>query len=176
MSFSDFLDAIQSPQLRNIAAHWNAARGAKRLPGWQDLDPSAIAPYLDVVWSWKYDHVTDTFIGRLAGGVIIEALGQNLKGKRMQDFFVGSRYEKIFARDRRVVIEPAFVRESGHVFLHANRYGLGERIIMPLGADGTRGDGIFGATIYSTDPNAPNSGTPTDRYEDATQIDFFALD
>jgi len=175
MSASEFLSAIQSPALRGIASHWNDARGAKRMPGWKDIDPAAIASHLDIVWSWKYDKEHDSFTGRLAGQTIIDALGGNLHGRRMQDFFSGKRFEGIFQRNRRIVTEPALVRETGHVFLLANRYGLGERIIMPLAADGIHGDGIFGATTYSIDPNAPLPVATADRYQEATQTDFFAL-
>jgi len=176
MSVTDFLGAIQSPPLRDIASHWNDARGAKRMPGWKNINPAAIARYLDIVWSWKYDREQDSFIGRLAGETIIDALGENLHGKRLQDFFVGKRFDGIFLRNRRIVTEPALVRETGHVFLLANRYGLGERIIMPLAADGTHGDGILGATIYSIDPGAPPPKATADRYQEATQTDFFALE
>lgn len=176
MSFQDFFTAIKSPGLRHIAQHWNAARGAKHMPGWKDIEPAAIAAYLHIVWSWKYDKEQDLFTGRLAGETIIDALGANLQGKRMQDFFTGKRFEGIFLRNRRVVTEPALVRETGHVFLLADRYGLGERIIMPLAADGIHGDGIFGATIYSIDPGAPLPSATADRYQAAIQTEFFALE
>ncbi|MGH6877952.1 MAG: hypothetical protein ACREHV_11340, partial [Rhizomicrobium sp.] len=133
-------------------------------------------PYLPIVWSWKYDKDTDTFTGRLAGETIIEALGANLRGKRLQDFFAAEWYPTVSRRNRRIVTEPALVREYGQVFLHANSYGLGERIIMPLATDGIHGDGIFGATIYSIDQNAPLPDAAEDRYQQATQTDFFAVD
>ncbi len=175
MSFKDFEATIKSSKLRSIALHWNAARGAKRMPGWRDIDPTAIAPYLNIIWSWKYDRRSDSFTGRIAGDDIIQVFGENLRGKRMKDFFAGKHYDMVFARHKRVVTEPAFVHGSGQVFIHAQRYGLGERIIMPLAADGVHGDGILGATIYSTNPNVQQDAIP-ERYLEAEKVDFFPID
>lgn len=176
MAFADFLAAIEAPSLREIATHWNDARGAKRMPRWEDIDPAKIAPHLSIIWAWKYERETDTFIGRLAGEAIIEAHRGHLRGKRMQEFFAGDQYAEIFGKDRRVVTEPAFARETGQVFSNVKRYGLGERIIMPLATDGVQGDGIFGATIYSINRLAPLPGVPANRPEMATRTDFFPVD
>ena len=175
MSFQEFFAAIESPDLCHIARHWNTARGSKRMPGWQDIDPSAIAPFLPIVWSWKYNNVTDTFTGRLGGDAITEALGESLRGKPMKEFFRGRQYDMVFARHKRVVTTPAFAHGSGPVFIHTGRYGLGERIIMPLARDGSRSDGIFGATIYAANPAGPPDETA--RQNLVTEaVDFFPLD
>ncbi len=175
MSFQDFLAAIKSPDLRSIALHWQAVRGSKRMPGWKDIDPAAIASYLRIVWSWKYDSASDTFTGRLAGDAIIDAFGENLRGKPMKEFFRGRQYERMFARHKRVVVEPAFAHGIGPVFLHAGRHGQGERIIMPLASDGIHGDGIFGATIYSPQPSAPPAEAARQTLL-VVSVDFFPLD
>ncbi|MDE2227954.1 MAG: PAS domain-containing protein [Alphaproteobacteria bacterium] len=175
MSFQDFLAAIRSPELRSIALHWQAARGTKRMPGWKDLDPAAIAPYLRIVWSWKYDSASDTFTGRLAGDAITDAFGESLRGKPMKEFFAGRQYERMFARHKRVVTEPTFAHGSGPVFIHAGRHGQGERIIMPLASDGNHGDGIFGATIYAPQPTG-QPGEAARQSVVAEAVDFFPLD
>ncbi|MBU6506987.1 MAG: PAS domain-containing protein [Alphaproteobacteria bacterium] len=175
MSFQDFFAAIKSPDLRRVALHWDTARNGRRMPGWKDIDPSAIAPFLPIVWSWKYDSATDTFTGRLAGDSITEAFGESLRGKPMKEFFRGRQYEMLFARHKRVVSEPAFAHGTGPVFIHAGRYGQGERIIMPLASDGIHGDGLFGATIYAPNPaGPPNEAQRQNLVTEA--VDFFPLD
>ena len=47
---------------------------------------------------------------------------------------------------RRVVTEPSAYRGAGRVFHQFERYGRGERIILPLG--GAHGGGVLGATDY----------------------------
>jgi len=175
MSFKDFMAVIEAPALRSVALHWQAARGARRMPAWKNLDPAAIAPYLGIVWSWKYDRISDSFTGRLAGDEITRAFGKDLRGKAMADFFAGWQFDLIFARHKRVVSEPAFAHGSGPVFIHAERYGVGERIIMPLAADGMNGDGVFGATIYAMPPNTPKKPTAPPEPQSETVV-FFPLD
>jgi len=175
MSFKDFVAAIESPALRSVAEYWGMARGSKRMPGWKDIDPAAIAPYLAIVWSWRYDRSTDSFTGRLAGDEITRAFGKDLRGKRMEEFFADWQYDLIFARHKRVAMEPAFAHGTGPVFIHAERYGLGERIIMPLAADGATGDGIFGATVYSMTPSTPSDPT-AQRNLKAETVEFYPLD
>src|SRR6185312_7778733 len=108
MSFESFLASIEAPALREVALYWQEARGSRRMPGWKDIDPAAIARHLPIVWSWKYDRHTDTFTGRLAGEEINEVFGKSLRGVPMKEFFADWQYDLIFARHRRVVTEPAF--------------------------------------------------------------------
>jgi hypothetical protein len=175
MSFESFLAAIEEQALREVALHWQAARGKKRMPAWKDLDPAAIAPYLPIIWSWKYDRGTDTFTGRLAGEAINAAFGKNLKGAKMSEFFADWQYDHIFARSKRVVTEPAFARGSGPVFIHAGRRGSGERIILPLAADGIHGDGILGATVYHWTGSRPER-TAAPPAAVSEKVEFFPLD
>jgi hypothetical protein len=155
MSFEKFETAIVSSALRAVARHWNAARGVRRIPGWTDLRPSAIAPHLPIVWSYKYDRAGDIFTGRLAGERISSIFGKNFRGIPMAEAYPSDEYPALFARSKRVVTEPAFMRGSGLVFRHLDRYGTGERIIMPLAEDGKYVDGILGATEYSMNATPP---------------------
>jgi hypothetical protein len=155
LSFEGFTARIESPALRDVARHWGDARAGRAMPGWSHIDPAAIARHLPMIWSWRYDRATDTFSGRLSGEAINEAFGKSLRGARMEEFFAPGQYERIFERHRRVVTEPCFAHGIGAVFIHADRYGEGERIILPLAEDGVTGDGIIGATLYRFVDNPP---------------------
>jgi len=148
MSFESFLASIESPALRDVARHWHQARGARRMPGWKDIDPAAIAPHLSIVWAWKYHRDTDTFTGRLSGEEISAVFGKSVRGAVMREYFSPSQYDVIFACYKQVVTEPALMHGGGPVFGHVERQGTCERIILPLAADGAEGDGILGATHY----------------------------
>jgi len=174
VSFDTFLTAVAAPALRDVALHWQAARGAKRMPGWTDIDPAAIARHLPIVWSWKYDRLTDTFTGRLSGEDINAIFGKSIRGVPMREFFADWQYDLIFARHKRVVTEPAFAHGSGPVFIHARRYGVGERIILPLAADGVHGDSILGATVYRI--TSDDRSHPALRVEPKFEaVEFFPL-
>ena len=175
MSFEAFLDSIVSPDLRAVAEHWRIARGSRAMPGWADIDATAIGRSLRYVWSWKYDRTSDSFTGRLAGEEIDRAFGKSLRGIAMTDFFSPAAYRKVFPRHRRVVTEPAFMHGSGLVFLHVDRAVIGERIILPLADDGVHGDGIIGATIYDAAVPVGKDGHVDPEFADEHEA-YFALD
>lgn len=156
--FAAFVARIQAPELIAIARHWGEARGNKSLPAWRDIDPVKIAPYLSIVWSWRYDRPTQAFTGRLAGDAITRAFDRSLRGVKLQDFFTGEGFLPVYERYKRVVSEPCFSRDSGAVFRHVDGVGVGERIIMPLAEDGRHGDSVFGATTYDLSQIARANG------------------
>lgn len=118
------------------------------MPAWSDIRPQAIARHLPSIWSWKLDPQTGILIGRLAGELIVNALGESLRGKTGEEFFKDRGGDAVIARLTRVVREPCFYHGSGSVFVHAHRAVQGERIIMPLSDDGETADGMIGMTIY----------------------------
>jgi hypothetical protein len=148
MSFEAFVRAIASPDLERVARHWHEVRGARQLPGWDDIRPSRIVAQLPNIWAYRYDRAADAFIGRLAGDRIERIFEKSLRGTPMVDMYPPADYPRLFARSKRVMCEPALFRGDGLVFNHLGRFGMGERIIMPLADDSVTGDGIFGATVY----------------------------
>jgi len=170
MTFAQFLAAIENSDLRAVAEHWNHARGSKKMPGWSDIDPVAIGKQLPIIWSWKYDRATDSFTGRLAGDEIDAIFGKTMRGADMREFFKDWNYDAIFARHKKVVATPCFAHGNGLVFIHYRRHGKGERIILPLAADGEYGDGIIGATVYRLGQSRTSQkiGAPEPVGEDVT--------
>ena len=148
MSFEAFETAIVSPALKSVARHWNEARGSRRMPGWNNIKPSAIAAQLSIVWAYKYDRASDSFTQRLAGTRITDIFGSSGRGLPMADIYPPKDFAVALARFKRVVSTRAFMRGNGVMFRHLDRYGSGERIMMPLAEDGLHVDGIFGATEY----------------------------
>ena len=156
MSFEGFDHAIMSPALRRVALHWNDLRGAGRLPIWSAIRPATIASQLPLVWSYSHDRSSDTFRGRLSGDFIDQFFGRNLKGVPMSELYARCDYPRFFERSKRVVCEPAFYLGEGMVFAHKDRYGQGERIMMPMSSDGETGDGFFAATDYRAIEGRPD--------------------
>ena len=146
--FSSFIEAIASPSLKRVAAHWNEARQGQRMPAWSALRPSAIARELPIVWAYKYDSEKDEFVGRLAGERTVETFGKSFRGLRLSDAQPPEAFSWVFDRLKRVVTEPALYGYAGCVFKQLHRYGSGERIMLPLSTDGLVSDGVVGATEY----------------------------
>jgi hypothetical protein len=156
MGYRSFLASIHSEDLRKVAKHWNEVRAARPMAAWHDIRPSAIAAQLTSVWVYRYDRETDTFTGRLAGDLIEQMLGKSFHGTPMREIYPAADYPRLFARAKRVTCEPALDHGHGTVFRHVDRYGEGERIMMPLGDDGIHGDGVLGATVYDFHRGTPN--------------------
>lgn len=161
------LESLASDDLKDIVRHWDSVRRGRLMPGWSDIDPTVIARHLPIMWSWKYDRAQDSFTGRLAGETINAIFGKSLRNANMKEFFAEWNYQEIFQRHRRVVMEPCIALGRGVVFVHAKRYGTGERVILPLAQNGTEGDGIIGATIYEWG-SASGSATASELKENVT--------
>jgi len=155
MSFQDLFEAITAEPLKNVAQHWNAVRGERLAPSWHDIQPSKIAGQLKLLWVYKYDPVTEQFTGRLAGNAIEAVFGKSFRGTPMRDLYPAEDYDRLYARAKRLLSEPALFHSEGKVFHHFERIGRGERIMLPLAEDGRHGDGILGVTIYELATGAP---------------------
>ena len=148
MPIDKLLTYLQEPSLHEIARFWNKARGGRRFPAWRDIDPVALAPHLPVLWAWRWDKAEQTFIGRLAGEAILDAMGPGFRGGRLQDYFAGRNAEIFMHRYRRILDQPAILVNRGFIFSLISGTGIGERLGLPLAEDGEHPDGVFGATIY----------------------------
>ena len=162
MCFQNLLQSIVSLELKRVAQHWNKVRGSRMMPGWSDVRPSEISAQLPMIWIYKYDRAADLFTGRLAGDLIEHIFGKSFRGTPMTELYPKEDYPRLFGRCKRVVCEPALYRAEGMIFKHVDRFGRGERIMMPLAEDGIVGDAIFGATAYQTINGKPATNIPED--------------
>lgn len=107
---------------------------------------------LPIVWAYAYDPDTEQFTGRLAGDKITQIFQKNFRGIQLAELHPPEAVGWIYHLLKRVVTEPALYHYEGQVFRQLERYGSGERIIMPLSSDGTQTDGLLGATEYTLHP------------------------
>ena len=123
-AFADFLNAIASPALKEVAQHWRDICRPDRLPGWKDIRPSAIKKHLPIVWCYDYDAQQDDFIGRLAGIEITGVSSKPFKGTRLSELRPKDVYPRSLMRAKRVVEEPAFYCGRGVVYKTAEQRGM----------------------------------------------------
>ena len=157
---SELFGAIASPALRAVAQHWFSARGAKKMPSWSDLSPKAMAPQLPLVWSLKYDSVTGEFTGRLAGDNIARLIGKGFRGLPLAQAQTPSAFGAMQPILNMVVSQPALYLGNGNIFQHENAFLAGERLLLPLAADGIHPDGLLGATEYDQTKNTAQGIQP----------------
>jgi hypothetical protein len=152
--------AVKSPEVKAVARHWAEVKGSRQMPGWGDIQPSRITRQLPIIWAYSYDRATDTFTGRLAGDRIEAMFGKTFRHTPLADIFPPGEYQDVFERAKRVIDEPAVYRCEGLVFRQLNRFGYGERIILPLASDGVHADGILGCTEYQSVEGACDTSRP----------------
>ena len=140
--------SIHSHNLKAVFAHWVEAKGAHAMPSWEQLSPARIAHQLPLIWAYRYDWEADKFLGRLAGDKICQIFGKNIRGLRLDEIFPPDAVDWTHRLYQRVVQEPALYHSRGAVFSHLKRWGIGERVILPLSSDGIVGDGLLGVTDY----------------------------
>jgi hypothetical protein len=161
---SEFIALISTPSLKAVAAHWDAVRGTRRMPSWEDLQPKAIGSQLAIAWSLKYDRADGSFTGRLAGDRINRLVGKNFRGLPLAQSQSPASFASMHPLLSRVVREPAAFCGYGMVFRQADRFIKGERIVLPLSSDGREADGLIGATEFQNADMIP--GEPVEPVTD----------
>jgi hypothetical protein len=156
--FGAFRDKIRSPALRALADDWNAARGARRMPSWDDVVPDAAAPYLGGMWAFDYHQSIGEFTGRLAGSAIMQNSGKSVLGMPLRDLHSPSALEAAQAVLMRTVSEPACSRWSGGLYRIGDKIIEGERLVLPMGADAAHPDGVLGASHFDSLPLSHRHG------------------
>lgn len=156
--FATFRARIRSPALRALADDWNAARGTRRMPFWDDVRPDATAPYLGSMWAFDYHRGSGEFTGRLAGSAIMQNFGRSFLGTSLRDLHTAPAFETAQAVLMRTVSEPACSRWSGGLYKIGDKIVEGERLLLPMGADAAHPDGVLGASQFDSFPLSHKHG------------------
>ena len=165
MDFEALLSAIESPSLKAVAPHWQAARNGTPLPSWQRLRPAQIAQHLSIIWAYRFDRSSRQFVGRLAGDRISECFGKNFRGAQLQDIHPPHGFEISYAAMSKVALTPAIYLNRGPLFRYMDRVVTGERIMLPLAGDGCTCDCVLGASQYPR-PTLFGKGAPVEVISD----------
>jgi len=150
MNIQDFIQSIESTDLRVVANHWCEARGDALMPSWEQIRPSRISAQLPLVWAYKYHRQTGQFTGRLASNRITQGFRKNFRGLRLEEAHPSDSLPWILQYMTRVVSEPTAYRTIGKLFKRGDRIIEGERIAFPLAVDGIHGDGVLGASSFQS--------------------------
>jgi hypothetical protein len=164
--FQSLIHRIQSPALRDVAQHWHDARGNNRMPSWTDLSFPTLSPHFKMLWGFQYDPETGDITGRLSGYKIGKWVGPDFQGGRLQDLwprsaqeatrpsklYSHSMYEEAKQMLTKIITTPLAGRSSGRLFKVEDFIVTGERIGLPMAADGKTGDSMLGASDYVAPP------------------------
>ena len=156
--FEALRNRIRSPALAALMRHWMEARGKRRMPAWEDIQMSALAPHLGHIWAFDFDRATGSFTGRLAGSAIMLGFGKSFLGTPLRALHPPHVFEVAHANFLQVVTEPACFLWSGKLFRMDDQIVEGERLILPMGADPDKPYGLLGVSDYANYPLARTPG------------------
>ncbi len=142
-----FLPDAAPSVLRPVVEYWDARRGSRLMPSFDDIDP------LDIPWALSRLYILRVidggdFVYRLAGTEIERPYGHPLKGTRISDLYPADSARVIQARWNRVAAEPACCyTDTEHPSPHGT-FVSAQRVTMPLSADGRTVDHILGVAMF----------------------------
>jgi hypothetical protein len=122
------------------------------MPSWADIASPSLVPYSKLLWSYHYDPETGEFTGRSAAAKVSKWVGGNFCDRRLQELIPPSTYREAHQYLTKLVTTPLAWRTSGRLFTVGDLAITGERIALPLAADGKTGDGVLGASDYVSPP------------------------
>jgi hypothetical protein len=140
---AQFLIEPNDPMLRDLYAYWLARRGDRIAPSRSAIRPEEITrmlPHIVLI-----DVVGDParFRMRLVGTQVVQAFGQEVTGKFVDEIDQGAVGPAIIARARAIVAER---RPDLHVWEYTKgdgRHIKYERLILPLSSDGETVDQLL---------------------------------
>ena len=147
-SLGEFIASTQSAALQAILRHWHAARGASRLPSFEQLRLYELSGEINRMWVYRYDRRTGSFTGRLAGDQVAKAFGKDFRDMPLEQAHSAKAYLWVHRVLTRTVTEPAIYRSAGTLYHQAGQDIPGERIALPLAEDGLTSDGVLGVSDY----------------------------
>lgn len=146
----DRIPDFENPIILQLFNYWRGLCREGKPPGREGIDPLAIPRVLPCIWiyDWQED---GRFLCRLAGENIRTTLGRKVIGEYMDQFVGDPGYPILKDQYEAVLTLPAVGHTVGNVYTAGTpRYGVGERLILPLcDATGVPRH-LLGATTYGT--------------------------
>jgi hypothetical protein len=148
ISFDALKGKIRSTALREIAAHWDSARGQHRFPLWSRFTQDNLASYADKIWAFDFNRSSGEITARFGGKTARFGFGHSFLGTPLRNLHPPHVFEVSQAIFTRVISEPACCRWSGKLFRADDDVIEGERIMMPVGSNQEHVDGLLGASDF----------------------------
>lgn len=145
----DSFDHVEQPLLRDLIGYWMAAARERDMPARRDIDPAEIPRLLPFVWLCDYLPDSRRFRYRLMGDHVRDAYDSNATGRYLDEMVSPGAKDRVLYYFRKAVDLPCVVHIHGRLYAEAKTPAQGERILLPLSADGVHVDMILGATVHS---------------------------
>ncbi len=145
-------DTARSSVIRRFFDYWCVRRQGRAMPKLRDMDPVDFPWALPVIYVGDYDREADAFVYRVSGEDVTDVFSRyngrrNMRGVALGDGMPADKAALIRKRWRPVSERGDLIYMSGTVYLAAERYGVGERLVLPLSENGETVTGFVGLTV-----------------------------
>ncbi|SMF22339.1 hypothetical protein SAMN06265365_104120 [Tistlia consotensis] len=138
-------------RLRRLAAYWDALRGARIMPRFDELEPWKVPDLLPIMWVWRVDRERRLMFLRLVGEEVQRVLGSWPRGAELAEAAPKAVLPLLRRRYEAVAYGPAILYVRGMALLGDMRVPA-ERLVLPLGAGEQAADDILGISHYDLTP------------------------
>ena len=147
-SFADrFLPADAPESLRRMVNYWDARRGTRLMPSFEDIDPSYIPWALSSMYVLRVVQGGE-FVYRLAGAEVERPYGRPLRDTSISDLYPPRSARVIQERWTRVAREPACCFTNTEHPSPGDTFIAAQRVTVPLGRNGWQADHILGIADF----------------------------
>lgn len=142
--------AVADPRLRRLGAYWEALRGERAMPPFDELEPWVVPDLLPMMWVWRVDRERRLLFLRLVGEEVQRVLGNWPRGAELDEVAPARSRALLRQRYEQVVYGPAILHVRGVAHL-GDLHIPAERLLLPLGRDGVTED-LLGISHYDLSP------------------------
>jgi hypothetical protein len=134
---------IAHPMLATLLDYWHQKRGERAMPARSDIEPVELKTLLPHIFMVDVEYEPFRLRYRLIGSALVGVLGQDIKGKYLDQMpllfrtFAAGAYEEVLAARR-----PCYKEVSGIAAYFRVAY---KRLLLPLSNDGQSINIILGA-------------------------------
>lgn len=129
--------------------YWDSLREPGCIPSQRVFDPVEIGPLLRNTWMARWSQEDQDFVYRLAGENILAASHHPMRHKPLSKIFDSGHAESVRHRYQVICATPLLHYSQGQIYSHIDRYGTGERLVLPLQDRDGRTTTVLGCTVYS---------------------------
>lgn len=121
-----------SDRIGRLFSYWTDLRDGGSVPTLTDFDPLHLPDLLPNLWMAGWQQDAKDFVYRVAGDAILNTHARPMHRRSLQEIYPGRLGDHLRDRFTRLCAEPCLFHSVGTVYILISRYGVGERLILPL--------------------------------------------
>lgn len=155
------LPTSSSDRIGRLFSYWTALRPDGGVPNIASFDPLEVPDLLPNLWmaAWQDEH--EDFVYRVAGDAILTFHDRPMHRRRLHEIYPKPLARTLRDRFRLICAEPCLYHSRGTIYILINRYGVGERLILPFVDRDATTPVILGLTDYQVVSRTARQGDDT---------------